>query len=285
MSPPAPCLPALRLRVRGHFWHMGKNSSSERRIYRVQVLDRALDILDCFTFQVRRLSLTEISRKTGLHKTTAIRLASNLVARKYLNFDSETGLYSLGMRLFVLGGVVFSSFSVREAASRQMTRLQHETSATTLLGVLMDGELVYLDKRDGTGTVRIASDIGWRRPPHFGMLGMVLMAWLPDEEVGELLENFPLQPSTRATITDPRIFRQRLTEIANNGYVAEHGEAVEGVIGVAAPIFDYSRKAVAAIGVAILEAQHDENSVGNIVSEVRFAAAAVSTELGYVEDL
>lgn len=263
---------------------MSKRSLSERTSYRVQVLDRALDILDCFGFQTRRLSLTEISHKTGLHKSTAMRLLSNLVARNYLNFVPETGLYSLGMRLFVLGGMVFSSFSIREAASRQMTWLQHETSATTLLGVLMDGELVYVDKRDGTGTIRVASDIGWRRPPHFGMLGMVLMAWLPDNEVTKLLARFPLQPVTRLTITDPETFRQRLAQVSREGYVAEYGGVVEGIIGVAAPIFDYSRKVVAAMGVVILEAQQDEASVNEIVAKVRSAAGAISAELGFLED-
>ncbi len=54
--------------------------------------------------------------------------------------------------------------------------------------------------------------------------------------------------------------------------MAERGEAVEGVIGVAAPIRDYSRNVIAAIGLAILEAQHDEISVARTVEAVRSAA-------------
>jgi IclR family transcriptional regulator, KDG regulon repressor len=261
---------------------MNRKPKLEKKVYSVQVVERCLDILDCFDFRHRDLSLTEICRKTHLNKSTALRLTSNLVARRYLHLSDSTGLYSLGMQLFVLGSVVFSSFSLRKSAADHMTRLQQETSATVLLGVLMDEQLVYVDKRDGQGAVRVASEIGWRRPPHFGMLGMVLMASLPDTVVDTLLPKYPLQPITDATITDPLKFKNRLAQIAQDGYVAEHGEAVSGVIGVAAPVMDYSHRVVAAIGVAILEAQHDQASLESVIKSVRAAGQSLSADLGYL---
>lgn len=261
---------------------MNRRPKPEKKVYRVQAVERSLDVLDCFDFRHRDLSLTEICQRTGLNKSTALRLASNLVARKYLNLSTSTGLYSLGTRLFDLGSVVFSSFSLGKSAPEYMTRLQMETSATVLLGVLMDEQLVYVDKRDGQGEIRVTSEIGWRRPPHFGMLGMVLMASLPDIVVDTLLRKYPLEPITDATITDPLKFKQRLSQIARDGYVAEHGEAISGVIGVAAPVMDYTRRVVAAIGVAVLEAQHDQASLEGVIESVRAAGQSLSAELGYL---
>lgn len=143
-----------------------------RKLNRVRFLDRALAIMDCFDFQDREFSLAAIGQRTGLNKTAVLRLASNLVNRGYLKFEIGSGSYSLGIKLFELGSIVFSSFSLRKAASSLMTELQQETSATVLLGALMDDRLVYLDKREAEGIVRIASDIGWRRAPHHGMPGM-----------------------------------------------------------------------------------------------------------------
>lgn len=274
----SPELPALHV---PHGATSTMNGKSDKKVYYVQAVDRALDILDCFDFRNRELSLREICSKTGLNKSTAFRLASNLVSRDYLSVNAA-GRYTLGMRLFDLGSVVFSSFSLRKAASGHMTRLQQETSATVLLGTLMDGQLVYLDKRDGSGTVRIASEIGWRRAPHYGMLGMVLMSALPDNVVDDLLDRYPLESVTRSTITDPRKLKERLAQIATDGYVVEYGEAVDGVIGVAAPVRDYTRKMVAAIGVALLEAQHDRTSVERVLQSVRNAADGISAELGYL---
>lgn len=261
---------------------MKRRPRTDRKTYHVQAVDRALDILDCFDFRNRELSLIEICQRTALNRSTALRLTSNLLARKYLNQNASTGNYSLGMRLFDLGSVVFSSFSLQKAASSHMTRLQQEMSSTVLLGVLMDEQLVYVDKRDGQGAVRVTSEIGWRRAPHFGMLGMVLMASLPDTVVDTLLRKYPLEPITNVTIIDPLKFKKRLAQIAKDGYVAEYGEAIGGVIGVAAPVMDYNRGVVAAIGVAILEAQHDRASLERVIKSVRSAGQGISAELGYV---
>lgn len=260
---------------------MTSKLSPIRKLYRVQSLDRALDIMNCFDFQNRAFSLAAIAKRTGLNKTTVLRLASNLVNRGYLKFEPDSGSYTLGMKLFELGSIVFSSFSLRKASSKHMTELQEKTSATVLLGTLIDDQLVYVDKREGEGMVRIASEIGWRRSPHYGMLGMVLMAWLPQNRRDELLNKYPLVPVTSRTITDLQTFQSRLAKIARDGYVAERGEAVEGIIGVAAAIRDYSRDVIAAIGVASLEAQHDEISVARTVQAVRSAAENISADLGY----
>lgn len=66
-----------------------KPPDAKNSIYRVQALDRALDILDCFNFQNRQLSLSDVVYRTGLNKTTAKRLISNLTTRGYLQQDPK----------------------------------------------------------------------------------------------------------------------------------------------------------------------------------------------------
>ncbi len=261
-----------------------KQADSKNSIYRVQALDRALDILDCFSFQDRELSLSEIVKITGFNKTTAKRLISNLESRGYLQQDPQTKVYQLGMRLFELGGIVFSSFSLRRAAALPMTRLQNQTGATVLLGVQIDDQLVYIDKREGNGMLRISSDVGWRRPLHYGMLGMVLMSSLDAKDVRKILSEYPLQPHTPFSITDQDAFSLRLEKIRDQGYVLEKEEAVEGVMGIAAPIRDYSRKVMAAVGIALPLAQRNLNEdVDRIVELVKKTCETISSDLGYLK--
>jgi IclR family KDG regulon transcriptional repressor len=260
-----------------------KLSVAENSIYRVQALERALDILDCFNFQNRELSLSDVVNRTGLNKTTAKRLISNLATRGYLQQDPQTRKYQLGMRLFELGGVVFSSFSLRRAAAYPMTRLQNKTGATVLLGVRMDDQLVYVDKREGDGMIRISSDVGWRRPLHYGMLGMVLMASIEPGEVDRILKTYPLEAHTHYSITDVDAFSLRLEEIRIQGYVVEKEEAVEGLVGVAAPIRDYSRQVVAALGIASPAGQRNINeSLDRTIVLVKKASESISSDLGYL---
>lgn len=230
------------------------------------------------------MGLSDIVRKTGLNKTTAKRLISNLVSRGYLQQSHSNKHYQLGLRLFELGGIVFSSFNLREVAAMPMTRLQGETGATVLLGIMMDGQLVYTDKRECRGMIRIFSDIGWRRPLHYGMLGMVLMAYLDTEQVREMLRMCPLEPHTPFSITDEDAFSLRLEKIRNQGYVLEREEAVEGIIGIAAPIRNYSREVIAALGIALPTSQsHLKNGFEHFVELVKKTCDEISSDLGYLK--
>jgi len=261
-----------------------KPTAAKNSIYRVQVLDRALDILDCFNFQNRALSLSDVVYRTGLNKTTAKRLISNLTTRGYLQQDPETRKYQLGMRLFELGGVVSSSFSLRRAAANPMTNLQNKTGATVLLGVRMEDQLVYLDKREGDGVIRISSDVGWRRPLHYGMLGMVLIAGLESKDIERILKQYPLEAHTPFSITDVDAFSLRLEEIRTQGYVIEKEEAVEGLIGIAAPIKDSSRQVVAALGIALPLSQRNlDDDLARLVVLVKRTSDSISSDLGYLK--
>jgi len=261
-----------------------KTNGREDSIYRVQALERALDILDCFSFQNKEMSLSDVVQKTGLNKTTAKRLMANLTGRGYLKQDPQTKRYLLGMRLFELGGIVFSSFSLRKAAASPMSRLQSETSATVLLGVMMEDQLVYMDKREGDGMIRISSDIGWRRPLHYGMLGMVLMAYLDSKVSKSILRKYPLEPHSPYSITDEDAFSLRLEQIRKQGYVVEKEEAVEGVLGIAAPIRDFSRQVIAALGIGMMMLPNSQTKdIERLVNLVVKTCDQISDDLGYLK--
>ena len=250
--------------------------------YRVQALDRALDILDCFNFQNREMTFSEIAEKTGLNKTTAKRLLSNLTYRGYLETNQSSKSYRLGLRLFELGGVVFSSFSLRESASSYMSELQQTTGETVLLATEMEDHLVYIDKRESRGMIRVSSDIGLRRHLHYGALGMVLMAFLPPDRVENILQISPLEPYTAHSITNQDAFMLRLQEIRTQGYALEKQEAIEGVMGVASPIRDFSHQVIAALGVIfpVYESLQDEQ-LRRSVDAVIDTAEALSVSLGF----
>jgi len=265
-----------------HIMELSKNHKEP--LYRIQSLERALDILDCFNFNIKELSLSEIVQQTGLNKTTAKRLVANLTARGYLQQVPKSKHYQLGLRLFELGGIVFSSFSLRKAATYPMSHLENSTGATILLGTIMEDQLVYMDKREGKGMIRISSDIGWRRPLHYGMLGMVLMAYLTTEKVRDILKKCPLESHTPYSISDEYAFKLRLEKIRKDGYIVEREEAVEGIVGIAAPIRDYSRQVVAALGVALPVGQLNEGEgVKKIVDLVKNTTDVISSDLGYLK--
>jgi len=250
--------------------------------YKIQVLDRALDVLDSFTFENREMSLTEVVQKTGLNKTTVKRLLYNLTRRKYLQQDLKTRKYKLGLRLFELGGVVFSSFSLRKTASYYMEHFKEQTGSTILLGTTMENQLIYLDKREGNGMVRISSEIGWRRPLNYGMLGMVLLAYRNIDYVKMILREYPLKAYTPNSIIKETVFLNRLEKIRKQGYVIETGEAVEGVIGIAAPIRNHLNKVIAALGIALpISKASSKEVVDHLAKQLKSSCEEISANIGF----
>ncbi len=259
-------------------------ASENSTFYNNKSLERALQILGVFNAERPSFTLSELSETLAIPKTTVLRLCSTLVQYEFLRFKRDAKQYSLGLKLFELGSVVFASFSLRRIAVPYILRLQEKLGRTVFLGILQDGELVYVDKKEEPlNPVRFASHIGTRRPPHFGMLGNMLMAHLSDNDVRELLKRHPLAAETKKTLTDETLFRKRLGLIRSQGYYIDREEAIDGITGVAAPLRDFSGEVVAALGVGFISSAEDDKGVKRIVKEAQRAAEAVSRAMGYIE--
>ena len=256
-----------------------KKKDQNKSIYFVQSVDRAMDILECFTFKNKERTLPEIVQQTGLNRTTVIRLLSHLTSRAYLMYNDRDRTYQLGIKLLELGGVALSSVSLRKIAAPHLTRLRNDLGHTILLGVRMDDNLVYIDKRDGKGVMVSPSEIGRIRPLHFGMLGMVLMAQLPRQEQEALLKKDPLKPYTRKSITDNETFLKVLSEIKEKGYYIGREDVFEGVGGISAPIRDFRGDVVAALGFTMMLSMF--NRPEETLEKVKETVLAISKDLGY----
>jgi IclR family KDG regulon transcriptional repressor len=251
--------------------------------YSIRAVERAIAVLNTFSFKAPDLTLKEITDKTGLSKPTVFRILSTLEPNHYVALDQSSGRYRLGSRIMELGGVVKSSITLRKVARPRLTDLQIDTGATVILGALMDDELVYIGMRETAGPIRRVSDVGWRRSPHFGMLGMVLMAFKERAEVERLLEKSPLIAHTRFSIVDRERFFDRLRDVRNSGYVIEFNEAIEGAWAVAAPVRDASGAVVAALGATLPLVERSDSRIAEVVTAVRRRAGEVSADLGYRE--
>ncbi|HOI39027.1 MAG TPA: IclR family transcriptional regulator, partial [Bacillota bacterium] len=179
----------------------------------VRSVERAFDILECFSFQQRELTLTEIARAVNLPVPTVHRLVGVLERRGWLKQDERTGLYSLGLHVLERGSVVLSGFTLREKAQQAMDALAADTSGTVLLGAIDDGELVYVDRRDSRAPLRVVSSVGQVRPINYGILGKLLLAYVPEEYVREALRAQPLVKRARLAITCEEEFMAELARI------------------------------------------------------------------------
>lgn len=108
-------------------------------------LERALQILGAFSFETRELTLVELSSTLRLSKSTVYRLTSTFSNYGFLQYNEAEKKYSLGPKLFELGGIVAASFSLRKAASAHLTQLYTKLEKTVFLGIFQEEEVVYTD--------------------------------------------------------------------------------------------------------------------------------------------
>ncbi len=247
-------------------------------------LERALQILCIFEFDKQALTLSQISELSRLPKATVLRLCSTLMKYDFLRYDQDSRHYSLGLKLFELGSILFSSFSLRRVASSYLDQLQSKLGKTVFLGILENDQLIYIDKKEDPGIpIRFTSQTGTRRPPSFGMLGQILMAFLPDQEVGRLLKKAPLSPFTKKSLVREDEFKERLLRIRKQGFFVDEDEALEGISGISAPIRDYTGKVIAGVGVGFISSSVDAQGKKIIIKAVCEAARGISKQMGYLE--
>jgi DNA-binding IclR family transcriptional regulator len=255
----------------------------EADFYSIRAIERAIKVLNCFSFQEKEHTLGELGQLTNLSKSTVFRILQTLKKHKFIAYDPLSNRYFLGIKLFELGGIIFSSLSLRKAASRSLDQLEAKLNHIAVVGILDEGELIYIDKREGNDPIKFTSEIGKRRPPYFGMLGKTLMAFLPGDEVDALLSRYPLEKIASQSITNRKKFKNSLKEIREKGYTYEHSEAWEGVIGIAAPIRNHLGKVVAALGVGIPDFTPDNREIEETVGLVNETAKEISVGLGFIQ--
>jgi DNA-binding IclR family transcriptional regulator len=255
--------------------------NGDQKKYSVRVLEKSVRIFDIFTYGDESFTLSEIKKKTGLPKTTVFRILKTFETAGFFKYDPDQEKYSLGLRFLELGGLVYSSLSVRKTAAPYMDALSNNLKATILLGVMKDDQLLYIDKREMDSIIRVTSHIGLKRPPYFGMLGMTLLTYMDSKEIDRLLRLYPPTKITPKTITDTRRIIKNLDKAKRAGYYMEQDEIVEGLLGIGVPIKDFSGNVVAALGATQPVFQIKEGTIQNTIQQLLEASRSISKELGY----
>jgi IclR family KDG regulon transcriptional repressor len=249
--------------------------------YRIHVIDRAAQILDCFGFDHQELSVSEIGFKTGLHRSTAHRILMALEYNDLIKQNPSTGKYHLGIKLFKLGHQAVSQLNLREICRPFLSRLMNDTKETIHLAVLDDDQVLYLDKVEGPHALRMPSRVGRHIPTYCTSLGKAMLSCLDDQEVKSILRRQTLKPHTENTAKNINQLLADLRSVRKRGYAVDNEEIEIGLRCVGAPLRDYTGGMVGAISVAAPSARLSEKNTPVIGRMVIAIAAGISEKLGF----
>lgn len=245
-----------------------------------QSLEKAINILDCFTIDTQYQSIENICKLVNIPKPTAYRLLYTMETLGLIHYNQEDSTYCLGMKMFEYGGIVLERLSVINAAGPYLTALHHKTGFSALLAILEGKHLVYIDKRVTKEGIGYTSTIGRFRDPHYGALGKVLMAYLEESEILKILQKAPLIKYTNYSITDSSAFLEQARKIREQGYFIDNDEVILDVTAVAAPIKNRWGQVVAAVTVVGPKNKLHEYPISEVVKDVCHYTDLISRELG-----
>jgi DNA-binding IclR family transcriptional regulator len=248
--------------------------------YRVQVLDRALAIIDALAVE-GELAPSEISSRVGLHKSTIHRLLAVLERSEYVDRNPLNGRYSLGLKLVELGTRASARLDLCELAGPILDRLMQQTGETAHVGILSHGTVVSIADSETFKTLRTPSTVGRRTPAHCSSQGKVLLAEFTPLQLRAFIRDYPLKRFSSVTICRIAELERELAKVRRNGYAVDDQEFEEGLKCIGAPVRDRNGSAVAALSVAGPAVRLRAERMPELVKAVQEAAANFCSMLGY----
>lgn len=206
----------------------------------LRIIDRTLAILRCWdeSSPEEGFTLSDLTKKTGFHKTVVYRLLATLSAYEIVRKDPRTGRYQLGPTLIELGSLAASKMGFRRLAVPIMENLAARRKETVELTIISGLEVVCVEKVDSPSRIKVSYEVGRRRPIYTGAAAKVLLAFTPEPDRSRLIDSVELVRFTPLTITDREALRAELAQIRERGYATSFGEIDEGVTGIGAPVWD-----------------------------------------------
>jgi IclR family KDG regulon transcriptional repressor len=252
----------------------------------VSAVVRAMTILEILSTE-EFLGITEIAKRSKIHKSTVFRFLNTLSQLGYVYKNSGGDRYGLSLKLNALVGIRSGSEDILKYAAASLDRLARETGETIHLAILEKGALVYLRKIESTRSLRVVSmgsTVGGSVSMYCTGLGKAILAWLPLHEQEKYIAHQVFVKYTETTITDGPALLKELALIKERGYAFDRQEHEAGVVCVAAPVFTSGQLPIAAISIAGPSVRMDEGTLNHYTGLIQAAAREISDKLGIVDD-
>jgi len=229
---------------------IASDHSTPGRAAGIQSVRRALMILELFNDRRPALSMSEIAELTGLNRATCYRFCQTLLTLGYLEEVDDRKLRP-GLKALSLAHSALRSRELPELAMPYLRELRTQINETVNLALLDGNEVVYVARVVSDHLVSLRLYVGSRLPAYASSLGRAILAFLPDDEADALIATSDLERITEKTIIEPRRLKAELLRIRGRGFAVNDQEIAMGLRGVAAPVFSYSQRPIAAVNVSI----------------------------------
>lgn len=212
-------------------------------------LMKGLRVIEAFSAEMPRLSITEAATAAGLDRATTRRCLLTLAEMGYADYDGK--FFTLTPRVLRLGTGCLAAMPLPRIVQPVLDRLSQEIGESTSVSILDETEIVYVARAAQRRVMSIALMPGSRLPAYCTSMGRVLLAALPPAEARQILENSPRIARTERTVTDIDALMGIIDETRREGCAMIDQEVELGLRSMAVPLETARGQVVAALNVGL----------------------------------
>ena len=214
----------------------------------VQSFARGLAVLRSFGAEAPEQTLSEVAERAGLTRAGARRILLTLLHLGYVDADGR--LFRLTPKVLDLGYAYLSSLPLWSQAQPLLAELAQAVRHSCSAAVLEGDDIVYVVRLSAQRTMSINLGIGSRLPAYCTSMGRVLLSGLEPDALRARLSKMALLKLTPATKVDIEALMEEIAQVRRQGWSLVQEELEQGLVALAAPVFDRAGKVVAAINVS-----------------------------------
>jgi IclR family transcriptional regulator, KDG regulon repressor len=255
--------------------------AEDRQRGKVQSIERAFAIMEEVARNRDGIGLAELSKRVGLHNSTAFHLIKTMVSLGYIRQIKDGKRYRIGRPLFALAASALDEIEMISLATPVLEELSRATRESAHFAVRMGDSIVVIARTTGPGAFQLADRVGVVRPAHCTALGKIILAALRPDQLDRFLARTELTAVTPKSITKPEALKRDLEEIRKSGVGFDDGEFNPEVRCIAVPVRDFTRQVIGAIGISGPIWRLSLQALRGSASPVQSAADRLSRAFGY----
>lgn len=256
-------------------------NSKERSEYSVQAVTNAIRVLEELGDSNHEQSIAELCSKLELTKSNVAKLVATLEMFGYVDCNSYTGNYRLGIKTFQISQSYINKLNLTEVALPIQKSLCARVNESIYVSVLRRENIVYLSVVETDSPVRVTPRIGNIGPAYATATGKAQLAFIDERELEQMYSD-KFKEYTKNTIKSLDALKEELATIRERGYALDNEEYEYGVRCVAAPVKNFMGQVIAALSVTAPVERLDNSTIQKLIlPELIEAANLLSTKFGY----
>lgn len=248
---------------------------------RVPALDKCFALLGLLAQSNQSLSISEISKKLNLNKSTVFNIVYTLEDLDVLEHGRD-GKFNFGTYLYRLGNDAGRRADLIRTVRPYLNEIATNSSFSAFFGIRSGLKAVIVDKVEAAVDIRVSSEVGMRLPLLAGAGGKALLSQLGDSHIDQILAAQELKKYTSLTSVNKEQYRAAVLKVRDEGIALDMEEYIEGIVAAAVPINTHREDLQAAIWAVGLKRHHSQGEFAALLERLKRIASDLDVRFGSI---